>query len=181
MITLNNLGQNRRGRIWIKDLPELEYKVIDKISTSIQLQQNNDIKPSQLALELLLSRRDMSNYAFLGVRFTPKNGNKVNICVHVGIDEDEPLDDHIAKKSDRVFVGIPWEYAEEIIISAKKVIQEISQFPSGDLEFYLGAHSEVGSSKMTFSKVTEIILGLLITEPDSSDVNKIERIVSSYL
>ncbi|MET3208168.1 UNVERIFIED_CONTAM: hypothetical protein ABIC26_001104 [Paenibacillus sp. PvR008] len=181
MIVLDNLGQYRRGRIWINDLPDNKYKVIDKLTTSVELKQSIHIKPSSLALELLLSRRDMSNYAFLGVKFIPNKEKRVNISVDVSLDEDELLNDHIAMKSDNVFVGIPTEYAEAVLSTAKKVIEEISQFSSGDLEFYIGAHGEVGSSKLSFSKVAEIIIKLMIVEPDIKSVNQIEDLVSSYL
>ncbi|WCF08136.1 hypothetical protein NDS46_28410 [Paenibacillus thiaminolyticus] len=181
MIILDNLGQFRRGRLWVNDMPELRYKVVDKLTSSIEVKQKKYIRPTSLALEMLLSPRDMSNYAFLGVKFIPNNDNRVNITVNVGEDEDELLNDNIAMKSDRVFVGIPCEYAEAILNTSKNVIEETLQFPSGDLEFYIGAHGESGSSKFSFSKVTEVILKLLIGEPESKNVEQLETFISNSL
>ncbi|SYX81803.1 hypothetical protein [Paenibacillus alvei] len=181
MIILDNLGQFRRGRIWINDLPEMRYKVVDNLTSSVKVKPKNYTRPTSLALELLLSRRDMSNYALLGVKFIPGNDDRVNITVNVGEDEDELLNDNIAMKSDNVFVGIPLEYAEAVLNSAKNVIEETSQFPSGDLEFYIGAHGESGSSKFSFSKVTEVIVKLLISAPESKNTNELETFVSSNL
>lgn len=86
---------------------------------------------------MLLSPRDMSNYAFLGVKFIPNNDNRVNITVNVGEDEDELLNDNIAMKSDRVFVGIPCEYAEAVLNTAKMLLKKHCSFRVVILSFIL--------------------------------------------
>ncbi|MGE7090718.1 hypothetical protein ACQKII_04525 [Lysinibacillus sp. NPDC048646] len=157
MIALANLGQNKKGKLWVNDLPDLNYKIINRLTTSIDIEKSMYIKPTSIALELLLSRRDMSNYAFLGIKFMPKNIKNLNIRVNISSEEDEILSDNIAMKSDTVFLGIPNEYAEAIIDTTNKVVREHSLFPCGDLDFFIGAHGEIGSSKFSFSKVTESI------------------------
>ncbi len=119
-----------------------------KFKISFKIFENENVEEMELngaggyfsiALELLLSRRDMSNYAFLGIKFTPKNIKSLNIRVNISLDEDEILSDNIAMKSDTVFLGIPNEYAEAIIDTTNKVVREHSLFSCGDLEFFYGS------------------------------------------
>lgn len=43
MIILDNLGQFRRGRLWVNDMPELRYKVVDKLTSSIEVKQKSTL------------------------------------------------------------------------------------------------------------------------------------------
>ncbi|MFY0517977.1 hypothetical protein ACOMCU_09100 [Lysinibacillus sp. UGB7] len=181
MIALDNLGQNKKGKLWVNNLPDLNYEIINRLTTSINIENCMYIKPTSIALELLLSKRDMNNYAFLGMKFTPENIKSLNIRVNTSLDLDEILSDNIAMKSDTIFLGIPNEYAEAIIDTTNKVVREHSLFPCGDLEFFMGAHGEIGSSKFSFSKVTEILLKLLIIEAENKSINQIENLVKSGL
>lgn len=180
MIILDNLGRFQLGRIWINDVPEIKYKEINKLTSAVEVKEIINMEPCRMALELLLSRRDISNYAFIGVKYIPNKEKNLNISVYVSEDEGEILDDNIAMKSDNVFIGIPNEYAETVLSTANKVIEGLPQFSSGDLEFYIGAHGEVGSSKLSFSKVTELIIKLLVIEREGiKSLNQIEELISN--
>ena len=45
----------------------------------------------------------------------------------------------------------------------------------------MGGHGKIGSSKFSFSKVTEILLKLLIIELENKSINQIENLVKSGL
>ncbi|MDP5275122.1 hypothetical protein [Chengkuizengella axinellae] len=181
MINLKNLGHYRKGKLWINDLPRMDYDNIDRIELLLTINKGLKIKPCSLALELLLSPRQVSNYAFLGVDFIPNNENKLVITVCVSHDEGEKLDNNIASSSDEVHIGLPKEYGEAILSSVQKTLSEIPNFSGGILNFNIGAHGLVGSSQLSFSKVTEIIVKLLAIDPNISDDYQLEDVILKSL
>lgn len=181
MIILKNLGQYRKGKLWINELPIMDYDIIDKLELSLTIKNGMEVKPCSLALELLLSPRQVSNYAFLGVDFTPNNENKLEITVRISCDEGEILEDNIASQSDEVHIGLPKEYGQAILRGAQKTLNEIPNFSGGTLNFNIGAHGLIGSSQLSFSKVAEIIIKLLIIDPNNSDENQLEDVILESL
>ena len=181
MIILENLGQYRKGRLWIDKLPNLPFKASEKVQTNVKVNTGLDLKPIALAVEVLLSPRHVSNYAFLGVKFTPNQGNELNVYVHVTGDEGVVMHDNIAFKSDEVHVGLPYEYADAILKNARNIIEVLPQFSGGILEFCIAAHGLIGSSQASFAKAAEIIINLLITDLNQSDENKLKQIVANSL
>lgn len=181
MIILNNLGQYRRGKLWVNDLPRMDYDCIDILELSLTINKGLELKPCNLALELLLSSRQVSNYAFLGAEFIPNSGDKLEVAISVGNDEGEVLEDNIASQLDEVHIGLPNEYGQAILRSVQKTLDELPNFSGGVLNFNIGAHGLVGSSQLSFSKVTEIIIKLLASDPNSSDENKLEDVILGSL
>lgn len=181
MIILNNLGQYRKGRLWINDLPKMVYDHIDSLELSLTINKGLEVKECSLALELLLSPRQVSNYAFLGVDFIPNNGNKLEISVSTSQDEGEILENTIASQSDEVHNGLPKEYGQAILRSVQKTLDEIDKFSGGTLNFNIGAHGLVGSSQLSFSKVAEIIIKLLTIDPNTADESQLEDIILKSL
>ncbi|WBW97427.1 hypothetical protein [Oceanirhabdus sp. W0125-5] len=164
MIILDNLDKYRRGRVWIDELPNMSYDVIQQLHSFIEIKSNSEIQAANLALELSLPR-GASNYALVGLRYTPTKNKVVEIKVNVSRNTGEIINDNIASQIDQVHVGIPLEYANVVLNTARSVIQEINDYPSGIIEFNLGAHGLIGSSQVIFSKITSIIIKLLCKNP----------------
>lgn len=175
MITLDNLGEFKKGRLWINTSPNIQCKTNNTLKINIETNNVAKIKITNIALEVLLIPRHISNYALLGAKFTPGIGKALQIQVDISQYDGEITKDSIAMPEDEVHVGIPEEYSQTIIETAQKVIKERGGLPSGVLEFYVGAHGYVGSSKQIFSKITSVILKLMTINLDAGLVEEIKK------
>lgn len=175
MITLDNLGGLMKGRLWINTSPNLPCKTNKTLSITIEANNESRINLTSIVLEILLLPRHISNYALLGAKFTPNIGKSLHIRVSVSKFDGELLKDSIAMPEDEVRIGIPEEYSQTIIDTAKNVANRIGGLPSGVLEFYVGAHGYVGSSNQIFSKVTSVILKLMTVNLDVESDEDIKK------
>lgn len=175
MIMLDNLGNFKKGRLWINTYPNLQYKTIKIIKITIESDNSSEIIIDNITLELLLMSRHTSNYALLGARFTPTIGQSLEIQINVSQYDGEIMKGSIAMPEDEVHIGIPEEYANGIAVTAQRVIKEIGGFPPGILKFDLGAHGYVGSSILIFSKITSVILKLMTKKFDIDSFEAIKE------
>jgi hypothetical protein len=159
MIMLNNLEGYKKGRIWINNPPNIRSNSVDKVVKSIETKKNLTWKEKYIAIELLLSPRQASSYAFIGAKYTPSTNDKLEIIVNISGFNDSVMVDNIALSTDEVHVGIPKDYALTIINAAIEKTNELN-FPSGHLYFNIGAHGHVGSSKTSFRTATIVIMEL---------------------
>lgn len=178
MIILDNLGELKKGRLWINQVYNLQYGTNKIVKSHFKANNTNEVSIANIVLELLLMPRHVSNYALLGASFTPTSGELLEVRVNISQYNGEVTKDSIAMPEDEVHLGIPEEYAEGIVETTDSVIKEIGGFPSGILEFNVGAHGYVGSSILTFSKITSIILKIMIKKIDNMDVEKIKEEVA---
>lgn len=139
---------------------------------------NTSINKYELALELYYPR-NTSNYGMLGAIFWPNNSNELEIIIKYSENIKEVYSTSLVSEYDTVFFGINEEYCDTIAESAVKTIKEYQEFPSGKIEFYMGAYSEVGSSQILFSKLTEIIIKLILVNNKDNDV--MDKIVSENM
>lgn len=181
MIILDNLGKYRKGRLWVGQMPRIESTTVEVLRRSINETEKIQLNSSNIALELFLPPREISNYAFLGAMYTPNNGEKLEIRVKVSNANDKIFENSIALSSDEVHVGIPKDYAEAIVDSAEKTIKEIIRFSPGVLEFSIGAHGYIGSSKYIFSKTTEIILNIMSKNISGFSEDELKALVLTEL
>ncbi|WP_055666130.1 hypothetical protein [Desnuesiella massiliensis] len=175
MIILDNLGEFRKGRLWINTFPNFQCTTIKTIKTIVESNNCNKINIYNITLELLLMPRHTSNYGLLGAKFTPTNKGLLEIQVDVSQYNGDITKDSIAMPEDEVHVGIPEEYAHSIMQTSISVIKEIGGLPSGILQFNLGAHGYVGSSILIFSKITSAILKLMTKKVDVDLIREIKE------
>jgi len=180
MIILDNLEKHRRGRVWTDEMPNISYDVIQQLHSFIEIKSNSKIRATNLALELSLPR-GASNYALVGFRYVPTKNKVVEIKVNVSSNTGEIINDTTASQIDQVHVGMPLEYANVVLNTARSVIQEINDYPSGILEFNLGAHALIGSSQVIFSKITSIIIKLLCKNPSIMSSEEIKNEIFQLL
>jgi hypothetical protein len=181
LIILDNLGGLKKGRLWINEMPNLREEIIDVIETTIEVSNRQQWEEKAVILELLLAPREISNYALLGVMYLPTNNEILNIKVNVSSFKGKILVDNIALSTDEVHLGIPKDYATSIINLVKEKVLEF-QFPAGDLVFNVGAHGYVGSSKLIFSIITKVLMGLLGSKNImKASIGELNEMVSDFL
>ncbi|GFZ32151.1 hypothetical protein CSC2_26770 [Clostridium zeae] len=183
MIVSMKLKNYKKCRLWVNERDEL-------LVTKAESIENKDIpscakKPidiKQIALELSLPKNH-SNYALIGFEYNPSNTNQstTNIAVFINNEQLYYQSETLSDSHDKVLIGISEEYGQSILKSAVETLNDIGGFPSGEINFNVGAHAECGSSNAIFSQATRMILKLsqldLINMTELEIQNKIESML----
>ncbi|MEC0128991.1 hypothetical protein [Paenibacillus pabuli] len=162
MKVINDLGKFRKVVLWKNELPSHPKEADHELEISLQLTKPIVSENKELAVELKLPRNS-SYYALLGLEFTPNQTSELRIKIKIKNSSDDLYDSEL-ELNEEIYLGIPSEYANSIINSAKEVLLESSWQHSGSITFTLGAHSLIGSSEAVFSKVTKVLVALLENE-----------------
>lgn len=174
MISLMNLSNYKKCRLWINELGnmpnEKEENVIESVIPSNNKKQ---MRNTIMAIEIFLPR-NTSNYGLVGFEYVQDKDNKSDLCVRVCFNKklNELKNDSLAIPNDKVFFGISEEYSQSILDSAVDTINDIGGLPSGEITFNLGAHAECGSSRAVFNKITRIII--ILSQYDLLKMTKVE-------
>ncbi|WP_139025375.1 hypothetical protein [Acetonema longum] len=134
-----------------------------------------------MALGLTTELRAPRYYALLGIGYIFEKTSNLEVCVNITEDTDNVVTDSLALPSDNVHIGISNEYAQTILSTAVKVCNSLSTLPSGILTFNIGGYSDYGSNQVIFSKITSIIIRLLVTRQDNSDCEELKNIIRNEL
>lgn len=162
MNTILDLGKFRKAVVWKDESPLIIDKADYELKTLLQLNEPIVSKYQKLVLELKLPRNS-SYYALLGVEYNPNQNSELMIEIQVK-DSNTIFYKSKLQLHEDIYSGIPTEYANSIISSAKEKILESNWKYAGSLVFLLGAHSLIGSSETVFSKATKILIALLTNE-----------------
>jgi hypothetical protein len=176
-----DLGRFRKVVLWKNELPSLPNEADHKLEISLQLTKPVVSENKKLAMELKLPRNS-SYYALLGVEFIPNPNQTSELRMKIKIrNSSDDLYNSELELNEEIYSGIPSEYANSIINSAKEVVVESSWQHPGSITFTLGAHSLVGSSEAIFSKVTKVLMALLKNELSLSTSLNDESVILSEL
>ena len=178
MINIDNIGNLKKCRIWTEKPPLTECKVVKTLNLIEETNEHICCKSKNIAVELFVAPR---YYAFLGVEYIFQKTNNLEFCVNITEDSDKVLTDSLALPSDNVHLGISDEYAETILNTAVKIGKNISALPSGILIFNIGGYSDYGSNQVIFSKVTSMLVRLLVAKQDSINLEQLKTIVRNEL
>jgi hypothetical protein len=173
MLVLNNLGNHKRGRIWLNEEMDACFSGESSIQMEFKSSITGEFEERKVVLELCLPRNN-SNYALLGASFKPTSDSsllKVNVD---SSDRKEAFFDTIAMDIEEVSKGLLQEYAEAVAKSVGDLLEVNNSFPSGVIDFNIAAHGKIGSSKGLFSIMGKAIIRLLsfnLTELDEEELN----------
>ncbi|WP_339223356.1 hypothetical protein [Paenibacillus sp. FSL H8-0332] len=159
----NDLGKFRKAVIWKNELPSIPIKLGQELEITLELSRPIVSEDKKLALELKLPRNS-SYYALLGIEFIANQTSKLIIKTVIGDSSNSMFHSELEQGKENIYSGIPAEYAEIILNSAKEIAIESKWLYSGRITFACGAHSVVGSSEAIFSKVTKVLMVLLQNE-----------------
>ncbi|GAB1159753.1 hypothetical protein YWY31_57780 [Paenibacillus illinoisensis] len=179
MMVIIDLGKFREAVLWKDELPLLPSNVDHELEISMQLNKPVVSENKKLAIELKLPRNS-SYYALLGVEYAPNQTSEIKIKTNLSNSPNNMYSSELGLH-DEIYSGIPSEYAKAIINSAKEVVLESGWQHSGSIIFGLGAHSLVGSSEAVFSKVTKVLIALLINELSIGTSQSDESVIRTKL
>jgi len=161
MIILDNLGNYKRGRLWINEVPFEFTDASNQLSSFFDVDTPALRKPYQICVEVSLRPREISNYGLLSLRYEPvAKSKKVEYNILYYLKAKELYEDNIALKSDIVYKGITKSYANAIAESIQG-LKDTFALPEGFYLFDKSAQSMVGSSPVVFSTLTSILLRVL--------------------
>ncbi|MCP4152390.1 MAG: hypothetical protein GY757_31925 [bacterium] len=161
MIILDNLGDSKRGKIWVNEQPGIMYNSKAIIKTQVEIKERDICNIKSLCLELFIGPREISNYGLLGIEFLANDSDLLTIIVNESSVDGKILSNSLAMQIDEVHIGIPKIYAKSISNCSEKTYKTLEKVPSGSLIFNIGAHGYVGSSPLIFSIITRVIINLL--------------------
>lgn len=157
-----DLGRYRKAAVWKDSFPLLPDKTEHELVTSLQLSEPVLSEHKKMAVELKLPKNS-SYYALLGGEYAPNQTSEIIIKVRISNDFENSYNSGFELKEE-IYLGIPNEYADSIINAAKEKILQSNWKYAGSVTFVLGAHSFIGSSEAIFSKVTKILISLMLNE-----------------
>ncbi len=176
MININNIGNLKKCRIWLEELPSIECKTVEVLSSVLETSNCMSRNNQKIAIELFVAPR---YYAFLGVEYVYKETSNIEIHVNITKDSEGIVTDTLALPSDKVHSGISNEYAQTILNTTIKVFKKLGDIPSGILTFNVGGFSDYGSNQVIFSKVTSILIRLLVGNQGSIELEQLESVVKN--
>ncbi|QDH21686.1 hypothetical protein [Saccharibacillus brassicae] len=157
-----DLDKFRKVMVWKDEYPIHPNKKVNELETSLQLSMPMVSEYKKIAVELKLPRNS-SYYALLGGEYIPNQTSQLKIKVYVNKDSNVLYNSELVSEED-IYLSIPNEYANVIINTVKDAMIKSNLQLAGTLSFALSAHSRVGSSEAIFSKITKILIGLLVNE-----------------
>jgi hypothetical protein len=173
-----DLGDYKKCRIWIDETPPERSVTDDVICSSIEANDRTFKVDKRVTVEVFIAPR---HFACLGFEYLYNNSANLGIHVNIGKDCELVVSSALALPSDQVYSGISHEYAPTILDRSTKEIGKNGEIPSGVLTFKFGAHSDYGSNRAVFKKVTRILMTIFLNEQSWEDQQLLEQIVRSEM
>lgn len=167
--------KQKRIKIWVDETSEIPaYE-----GNIVEYQKGGDVGnlgSKDIVMEFSLPM-NFSNYGCLGVKYIPSQTGVLKIGINSKKELGPILEGRLSLNKGRVSLGISSEYVD-MMIKYIVLSSEINKIPSGELIFYTGAYSEVGSSLMTHLISIEILLKLLLIDNYDFLEREIEDLIS---
>ncbi len=110
----------------------------------------------------------MIAYGLLGVELVNSDVDGLEVVVSVN-PEGAPFKSSLMTKGEKMSVGLIDEYAEGVLKGVEKA-NDICGLPSGGiLRFRWAAHGLYGSSRMSFEKLSNLVVQLLTLKKDATE------------
>ncbi len=172
-----NLSGYRKARIWLGELPELNYPIVNVLSRTKDAKKVDISEVRRTAIEMLIPTGGCFIYGLLEAEFTPTNLGEFSIKVATSANTGNPVNWSLATSVDEVCAGIPLEYSESVIEGALSAGDILG---SGILCFQGGAHGAVGSSKRIFRHLATTAVRILVYPFESISEENLTAIVGSF-
>src|SRR5664279_4593772 len=117
------LSRHRRGRVWLGEPPDASYSPTRSLRRVVS--SGLAIRPAiRIAgIELVVPRGGMASYGLLGAELLDSERGDGEVNVNVAV-SNVPMHGSLAVMPDRVWVGLPDEYANAVISGVEIVVRE---------------------------------------------------------
>ncbi|QVK16926.1 hypothetical protein KHQ81_08435 [Mycoplasmatota bacterium] len=180
MLVLDKLGRYKLARLWINDFRNRQL-IFNKIKQTKVKANLFDLQKSQIVCEVKLPRNS-SYYALLGCNFVPDSTGYLTVNIYYSEEKNiEVFKDSLLNNINEVVLfGIKEEYVNSILSYFENLEKDII-IPSGIINFNIGAYSEIGSSNILFTQLTEVLMALITKDLNKLDLEQLNLIVSKKI
>ncbi len=160
MIVTLTPKSGRKYRVWLDELPDLRYEVVQLLDTSLEVGPSMHTTPRCVAVEarIIMGPRDL--YGALGASLVPNRSGQITIQVAVSDNRGRLYEDTLASKLETVYVGLPQEYVDGLFLGIAD-LPELRSLGAGTLCFDRAAHGDIGSCRRIYEQLTKSIVRLL--------------------
>ncbi len=155
-----------KARVWLQELPHCLYSVSQVLKCDIAAEESQEAGGRCAGIEVFLHRGGYCPYGLLGGLFVPAVSESVTLQVGISTSNGQVMDNTLAGLIDQVKIGLPFAYAESVLLGAASV-SALSHLGSGTLLFDCAAHGEVGSSPHIFHRLAAIVTQLISLDPET--------------
>ena len=166
----------KRIKLWIDEEIGLPFYNGSLVTFEIQAISKIKLDSKDVSVEFLLPYH-ASNYGCLSLRYSPNRTKTLKIKINSFNDKKIELEDRLSVITDRISLGINADYVR---VMTDYIIDNgiVKMIPSGELDFYTGANSEIGSSIMSNLFAIEILLNLLLLNEYDFDEKQMEEFIN---
>lgn len=170
-----NLGKHQKARVWIDDLPPIDYPSSRIVTHVIPAHKCRGTPIRRVAIELFVPLGPRSMYGLIGGQYEPDTGNSLIVEIAVSSADEDVYPDSLASQTDEVKVGLPCEYVRGIVSGIDVGCAEINGVNAGRLRIACAAHGLIGSSEAVFSRIAVALIKIVnVDQQDMSDSRIIE-------
>jgi hypothetical protein len=148
----------RKTRIWFNKFEQLSF--LDSLSKSrtyrsIPIEER---KSRTLILELMIPRGARIEYGLLGVDYDYSRSSSLTTKVRFeNKQQNQVFKNSLIKEVEPIYIGLPEEYSENVLLGADSMIKEIPFSLNGILDFRYAAYGLVSSTGVLYKKLARII------------------------
>ena len=169
----------KKIKLWVDEEIGLPSYSGDSINYEAKITEESELDAKDLSVEFLFPYH-ASNYGCLSMKYVPNQTKTLRIYINVFNGKEMKLENRLSFASDKITLGINSNYAKAMMeyIINNEITKIIS---SGELSFYTGANSEIGSSIISNLYAVEILLNLLLLDKYDFDDRKIEKFINQSI
>ena len=149
------------------------------ITSEVQVITATKLESKDLSVEFLFPYH-ASNYGCLSLKYIPNQTEVLKITINSSNSKETILRDRLSVVLGKTTLGINADYTKVMMdyVMNNEIIKII---PSGELIFYTGANSEIGSSIMSNLFAVEILLNLLPLNEYNFDEKDMEEFIDKCI
>ena len=160
-----DLGNYRKARIWVDDLPLLGLQGVPR-EICVLPATKESIPPRHAAVEVFVPLGGRFQYGLLGGQLVPLETDQLSLVIAVGDTRTEVFEDSLLSPSlDVCYLGLPLECVQAIRDGVCLAKQRMRRIVAGEFVINRCAHSNIGSSPNTFKLLALILTSLIHSMP----------------
>lgn len=149
-----------RAHVWLDHMPNWVFHTSQVFHQTVAAPDTRLLDTRVAAIELFIPAGARIHYGALGGRYTPERSGELIIQVCASTAKQERLNNTLAAGLDTVCVGLPAEYADEVIQGA--IAMAIDKgLGAGTVSLCQAAHGVAGSSRWMFRSLGAAVTTLL--------------------
>jgi hypothetical protein len=154
--------------VWLDEAPPAAYIGRSVVTTVVEPTRRVDAARRIAGVELCVPHGGRMSYALLGAELVGAEGNSLDVIVSVN-NAGDAYPSSIPMASDRVFVGLPDEYAGAVLSGVTSVARTRGAPVGMVLRVQWAAHAVVSSSPRAFEQVGGLVIQVLTLPHGATD------------